>query len=188
MQRQDQPVTKPDFGWNKNRSFLVKAVNDKDNDGCREMVQFLVLMRFHWLAGEWQKISQTKFFFVWSHKKCWFWREEKGSEKMTPASVDRFCWLAENEIPWMLTLIFKKAATTWVDLLFIELLSHLSHVKQMYIQPIHLTHELILFIQITRGRLHFNRYSAVKSSCWHRALNLWCSNPDLLWFAPVPSS
>ena len=45
-------------------------------------------------------------------------------------------------------------ATTLVDLLFIELMSHLSHVKQMYSQSIHLTHELILCIQITRGRIH----------------------------------
>ena len=37
-----------------------------------------------------------------------------------------------------------KIATTLVDLLFIELRSHLSHVKQMFSQPIHLTHELIL--------------------------------------------
>ena len=35
-----------------------------------------------------------------------------------------------------------------MDLLFIELMSHLSHVKQMYSQPIHLTHELILHVQI----------------------------------------
>ena len=48
--------------------------------------------------------------------------------------------------------IFLKVATTLVDLLFIELTSHFSLVKQMYSQPIHLTHELILWMQITRGR------------------------------------
>ena len=34
-------------------------------------------------------------------------------------------------------------------------MSHLSHVKQKYTQPIHLTHKLILCTQITRGRVHF---------------------------------
>ena len=66
-------------------------------------------------------------------------------------------------------------------------MSHLSHLKQMYSQSIQLTHELILCIQITRGRVHFNRDSTAKSPCWHRVLNLWPSNPDLLWFAAVPS-
>ena len=46
--------------------------------------------------------------------------------------------------------------------LFIELMPHLSHVKQIYSQPMHLTHELIQWIQITRGRAHFNRDSTVK--------------------------
>ena len=44
------------------------------------------------------------------------------------------------------TIIFKPAATL-VVLLFIELMSHLSHVKQMCSQPMH---EMILCIQITR--------------------------------------
>ena len=35
---------------------------------------------------------------------------------------------------------FLNVATTLVDLLFIELKSHISHVKQMFSQPIHLTH------------------------------------------------
>ena len=54
-------------------------------------------------------------------------------------------------------------AITLVDLLFIELMSHLSHIKQMYIQPIvHLTLELILYIPITIGRVNFNEDSALK--------------------------
>ena len=44
------------------------------------------------------------------------------------------------------SILFLKVATTLVDLLFIELMSHLTHVKQMYSQAIHLTHELILCI------------------------------------------
>ena len=44
----------------------------------------------------------------------------------------------------LITLIFLKVATTLVDLLFIEHMLHLSHVKQMHSQPIHLAHELIL--------------------------------------------
>ena len=47
-------------------------------------------------------------------------------------------------------------ATTLVDLLFIELMSHLSQVKQMYGQPINFTHELLLCIQITRGKVDFS--------------------------------
>ena len=43
---------------------------------------------------------------------------------------------------------FFMVATTLVDLLLIELMSHLSHVQQMYSQPKHQTHELILCIQI----------------------------------------
>ena len=34
---------------------------------------------------------------------------------------------------------FLKVATTLVDLLFIDLMSHLSHIKHMYSQPLHLT-------------------------------------------------
>ena len=32
---------------------------------------------------------------------------------------------------------------------------HLSHVKQIYSQPYHLKHELILCIQVKRGRVDF---------------------------------
>ena len=48
---------------------------------------------------------------------------------------------------------FLNVATTLVHLLFIELMSHLSYVK--HVNLIHLTHEWILWIQITRGRVHF---------------------------------
>ena len=57
----------------------------------------------------------------------------------------------------------------------------------MYSQSIHLTHELILCIQIKRGRVHFNRDSTAKSPCWHQVLNLWPSHPDLLQSAAIPS-
>ena len=59
-----------------------------------------------------------------------------------------------------------------VDLLFFELMSHLSHVKQMNSQPVHLTHELILCKLITRGRIEFNGDSTGKSPCWHQISNL----------------
>ena len=39
------------------------------------------------------------------------------------------------------------------------------HVKQMYSQPMHLTHELILCIQTTGGRVDFYGDSTVKSPC-----------------------
>ena len=50
---------------------------------------------------------------------------------------------------------FLKVATIQVNLLFTELRLHLSRVKRMYSQPMHLTHELILCIQITKGRVDF---------------------------------
>ena len=51
----------------------------------------------------------------------------------------------------------------------------------------HLTHELILSIQIKRGKVHLNGDSTVKSPCWHQVLNLWPSDPDLFRFAVVPT-
>ena len=63
-------------------------------------------------------------------------------------------------------------ATTLVDLLFIELMPHLSRVKQMYSQPMLFTDELILCIQITRERVHFKGDSTAKSPCLLRVLNL----------------
>ena len=72
----------------------------------------------------------------------------------------------------VILLTFLKVATTLVDLLFVELVLHLSHVKKMYSQPINLTHELILHIQIKRERVHFNGDSTAKSPFWHRVLNL----------------
>ena len=74
-----------------------------------------------------------------------------------------------------------------MDHLFTQLMLHLSHVKQMCSQSIHLTHELILRIQITRGRVDFIRDFAVKSPCRPRLFNLRPSNPDLLCLADVPS-
>ena len=51
----------------------------------------------------------------------------------------------------------KKVAATRVNLLFIELMLHLSRAKQMYSRPIHLTHKFNMCLQITRGRFDFNR-------------------------------
>ena len=70
-----------------------------------------------------------------------------------------------------------------MDLLYFGLMSHLSHVKQMLSQPLHLTHEFILCTQIAIRRPDFT----VKSPCWHRVLNLWPSNTNILWLAVVPS-
>ena len=52
--------------------------------------------------------------------------------------------------------------------LFLNVMLHLSHVKQLYSQPLHLTHELIkLCIQITRGIqiLTGAVFAALKASC-----------------------
>ena len=74
-----------------------------------------------------------------------------------------------------------------VDILFIELKSLLSYVKQMYRQPSHLIQELILWIQITRRKIDINGDSVMKSPCWNRVSNLQPSYLDLLWFSNVPS-
>ena len=42
----------------------------------------------------------------------------------------------------------------------------------MYRQQLSLKQELIFCIQITKGRVDFNRYSADKSPCWRGVLNL----------------
>ena len=42
----------------------------------------------------------------------------------------------------------------------------------MYRQQPSLKHELILCIQITKGRVDFNGDSAVKSPCWRGVVNL----------------
>ena len=47
---------------------------------------------------------------------------------------------------------FLKVATTLVDLLFIEPVSHLSHVKQMYSQPIHLTQAMCRFTRVYKSQ------------------------------------
>ena len=50
--------------------------------------------------------------------------------------------------------------------------SLISHIKLAYSQPMHLSHEVIMCLQITRAREDFNGDSAVKSLCWHQILNL----------------
>ena len=40
---------------------------------------------------------------------------------------------------------------------------------------------------LRRGRVDFKGDTAGKSPCWHQVSNLWPSDPDLLWFAAIPS-
>ena len=87
---------------------------------------------------------------------------------------------------YTIKILLNKVATTLVGVLFIELILNLSHVKQMIFQTIHVTHELILCILITRKREDINRDYTVKIPCWYQVLNLLPSNPDLLCFAVVP--
>ena len=53
----------------------------------------------------------------------------------------------------------------------------------MYSQPKHLTHKLILFVQITRGRVDFNRDSTAKSPCRHEPVTFQPS-PIAIFFSP----
>ena len=76
-------------------------------------------------------------------------------------------------------VFLKKAATTLVDLLCIELMFRLSYVKQMYCQPMLLTHELILCIKISKSIVDISGDSAVKTPCQHKVSNrevFVCSN------------
>ena len=50
----------------------------------------------------------------------------------------------------------------------------------MYSQPMHLSHEFILCIQITREILNFNGESAVNGPCWPQVWNLPPS--DVKWY------
>ena len=79
---------------------------------------------------------------------------------------------------------FLKVATTLADLLFIELKLHFSNVKEMYSQPKHLLHVLVLSIQITRGRVDFNRDStagAQFSTCNLLTQIFYALKPDLCY-------
>ena len=70
-----------------------------------------------------------------------------------------------------------------MDLLFIELMLHLSHVKKMC------RHELILSRQITRRRKVFSRDFSVKIIYWDQVLKLSPSKPATqklsLCFSPI---
>ena len=69
-------------------------------------------------------------------------------------------------------IYFLKGCHTQVDHLFIELRLPLSHVKQMFSKKMHLTYELILCIQITRGGVDFKGSSTMESACLHFVLSL----------------
>ena len=61
---------------------------------------------------------------------------------------------------------FLEVATKVVGPLFIELMLHLSHVQQMFCQPIQPKHRLLLCMQITRESVDFNGDSVLKSLCF----------------------
>ena len=69
-----------------------------------------------------------------------------------PSASKCFAWAANT----LVEIVSIKVATTLVDLLFIELVLHLSHAKKVYGQPMHLSHELIFWWQITRKRVNFS--------------------------------
>ena len=77
------------------------------------------------------------------------------------------CWLGSlNEDWWcdeQCIKSFCKFATTLVDLLFIELIFHLSLIKQMYNQTAHLSQEQIIWVQIVIRRVDFDTDSTVKN-------------------------
>ena len=123
------------------------------------------------------QMSRIHLFLIWE-------KRIKSENNLTIiSSRTRLSSWAEKLLPvtkWDYTSgeFFQKVATILVDLLTIELKLHLSHVKLMLSQPMHLAHELILSIQITR-RVDINGDSAMKSHCWHRVSNLQTSNPGV---------
>ena len=84
-------------------------------------------------------------------------------------------------------LVFLKVPTTLVDLLIIERMLHLSHVKQMYSQPIHLSLELILCTQLTGGKVDFNDDSQRKVLAGTKFWACDLRTSDLLWNVAEPS-
>ena len=90
----------------------------------------------------------------------------------------------KNQRTWCLGLsrwlLFWRLPPPWWIFFYWAALLHLSHVKQICSQPINLTHELILWIQITSRRVDINGDSTVKSPCWCRVSNLQPSDPDLI--------
>ena len=72
-----------------------------------------------------------------------------------------------------------------MNLLFIELMSHLSYVKQMWSQSIHihLTYELILCIQITSRRYILIQFKKQRVLAGTEFSSLWPSDPDLVWYS-----
>ena len=69
--------------------------------------------------------------------------------KLTQILLSYFLSLSQfygklNKLFPALSFYLKEVPITLVDILFIELMLHLSHVKQMFSRPIRLTHELIL--------------------------------------------
>ena len=89
---------------------------------------------------------------------------------------------------WLSRAIFKGCLHPGGSFLFIDLMLHLSHLKQLFSQPIHLTHELKLCMQITRRRVELmDIIFCSENPCWHQVLNLYASNLDLLQFAAIHS-
>ena len=78
-----------------------------------------------------------------------------------------------SELVFYLGTFLRLPPPWWIyKLLLIEVMLHLSHLKQMYSQPIDLTHKLIFYLQMFTRRVDFNGDSTVKSPCWHQVLNL----------------
>ena len=188
MQRQDQPVTKPDFGWNKNRSFLVKAVNDKDNDGCHEMVQFLVLMRFHWLA----KNQPDKVLFCLKSQKMLILKKTKGFGKDDSSfgwQIQLICGFLDGKWDSMNANFYFQKGCQHPGGSFIYWALVTSLTCKANVQSTYTSHQLLtLCTQITRWRVDISGDSAVKSPGWHQVLNLQpssllCSYTFFCWLA-----
>ena len=60
---------------------------------------------------------------------------------------------------------------------------HISHMESKW----HLTHELKLCLQITRGRVIFSGDSTLEKWLWRQASSSWPSDSDLLFLAAAPS-
>ena len=64
---------------------------------------------------------------------------------------------------WGLVMRRTMFATAQVDLFFIKLILHLSHIKHMYNQTAHLSEEQIICVQIVIRRVDFDTDSTVKN-------------------------
>lgn len=121
-------------------------------------------------------LLQFKISFLHRDKRSRKWTRSCRIFHMRTSLLEHLYKNSFEILRFVLTLTFEKFATTLADILFVELVLHITHAKQMCWQRIHLSCEKILWIQIVRWS--FNGDSRMTNPCWDRDSNLQPSDPD----------